>query len=263
MQTLVQGGMYQVLEVLEQQEGYRACLCIDVETNNHYRPLILNIYENYDDIRRFLPAFYTMKQEANSDFIDLLSGKHSITAVFQYYEGTNLKNYFQQVDKENFELRCTYAYLFLEACLSLDAMADFIAYSCLRPENIVVVAKLQKIEINYLIRPLEVAAKPFKRQRIAVILEDIFVKNRFVPDELWEYIDELKQNRDESIAGTFSGWKQIHNTLLETHRLLQKESWKSYLIRRLKSSLQKRLKRLYRRSGSPRSEKRKKNAPAK
>jgi hypothetical protein len=245
MQTLVQGGIYQVLEVLEQQEGYRAYLCINVETNNNYKPLILNTYENCENIRRYLPSFYDLKHEHSTDFVELLSGEHSITAVFQYHEGKKLKDFSRQLNKEDFEIRCKYACLLLEACLLLDAMVDFIAYSCLEPENIIIMDKIEKVGINYIIRPVDILEKPFKWKKIANLMEIIFIKNRFVPDELWDYIDELKQNKDESIVSAFSHWKQIYPTLLEEHKRLKKESMQAYIIRWLKSFIQKRVKRYY------------------
>jgi len=221
MDTLIQGGKYQVIEVLEAEESYKACLCIDVETKNDYRPMIFNIYEKHEDIRRFLPKFYSLDQEQHTDFIRVMSGQHSITAV-----------------------RSKYAFLLLEACLMLDTIPDFIAYSCLEPGNIIVSEKSQKVMINYIIRPLEIGDEPFKWRKVAYLLEQIFVKNRFVPDEIWEYIDDLKQNEDEGIVGAFSRWKEISEGLLAEHKRLKQEKLISYYIRRLKRSRQ-RMKRFF------------------
>lgn len=246
MQTLIQGGKYQVLEVLEQQEGYKACLCIDVETNNQYKPLVLNIYEKSEDIRRFLPAFYRMSREQNSEFSGVMSGQHSITAVFAYHPGDKLGSFFRQVSKDDFELRSKYAFLLLEACLLLDAGEDFIAYSCLEPENIVIAEKLQKVMVNYIIRPRETIEKPYKWGKLANLLEHIFIRNRYVPDGVWDYIEDLKQNRDESIVSAFSRWKEISPGLMEEHKRLKKETLISYIIRLVKSFFIQRLKKFIR-----------------
>ncbi|KUO71044.1 MAG: hypothetical protein APF81_15345 [Desulfosporosinus sp. BRH_c37] len=246
MDTLIQGGKYQVLEILEQHEDYKACLCIDVETNNDYRPMIFNIYEKYENIRKFLPTFYSLNQEQHAEFICIMSGQHSITAVFEYHSGIKFLNFFQQVDKEDFELRCKYAFLLLEVCLMLDTVPDFMAYSCLEPENIVISEKMQKVRINYIIRPLEIGNEPFKWRKIAFLLEHIFVKNRFVPNEIWDYIEDLKQNRDDNIVGAFSRWKEISGGLLEEHIRLKQEKFIFYCIRWLKSSFRQRLKRIFR-----------------
>ena len=248
MDTLIQGGKYQVIEVIEAEEGYKACLCIDVETNNDYRPMIFNIYEEFEDIKRFLPKFYSLDQEQHTEFIRVMSGQHSITAVFEYHSGMKFQNFFMQVDKEDFELRSKYAFLLLEACLMLDTVPDFIAYSCLEPDNIVISEKLQKVMINYIIRPLETVNQPFKWKKILSLLEHIFVKNRFVPDEIWEYIEDLKQNRDDSIVGAFSRWKEISGGLLEEHKRLKQEKLISYNLRRLKRFFRQRLKRFFKRN---------------
>lgn len=244
MDTLVQGGKYQVLEVLEANEGYKACLCIDVETNNDYRPMVLNIYENPSDIRQYLPEFYSLNQEQHSEFIGIMTGQHNITVIFEYHSGEKFLNFLQGVAKEDFELRCKYAFMLLEACLILDTVPDFIAYACLEPENIVVSDKKQKVMINYIIRPLEIGNGPFKWGKLAFLMDHIFVKNRFVPDEIWDYIADLKQNKDNNIAGAFSRWKEIYEDLLAEHKRLKQEKLIAYWIRRLKKFFRQRLKRL-------------------
>ncbi len=240
MDTLIQGGKYQVLEVLEIEEGYKAYLCIDVETNNDYRPMIFNIYEKASDIRRFLPEFYSLNREQHPEFIDIMTGQHSITAVFEYHYGPELLNFFEQVDKEDFELRSKYAFRLLEACLMLDTVPDFIAYACLEPDNIIILEKNQKVRINYLIRPLEMGNEPFKWKKLAYFMDHIFVKDRYAPDEIWEYIEDLKQNRDDSIAEAFSRWKEIYEGLLEEHKRLKQEKWLAYRVRRLKEFFRRR-----------------------
>ena len=114
MGTLIQGGKYQVLEVMEEQDGYKACLCIDVETNNHYRPMIFNIYEEAEDIKRLLPVFYDIDRSQCTDFIHVMSGKHHITAAFEYHQGEELRDFFGRMDRYDFEMRCSYTYLLLE-----------------------------------------------------------------------------------------------------------------------------------------------------
>jgi len=241
MDTLVQEGKYQVLEVLEKQDGYRACLCIDVETNNHYRPMIFNIYEKDEYIRRYLPAFFSMSHEGNSDFIRVLSGRHCITAVFEHHTGVKLRSYFKQADKNDFGLRCRYASMLLEECLILDAAADFISYSCLEPDNIVVSDKLQKVRINYIVRPGETINSNYKGEKLALLLEQIFAANRYVPEGLFEYIVELKRGIYESIVTAFSRWKEIQEDLMDEHRNLRKETLATYLVRRIKSFFRNRL----------------------
>ena len=245
MDTLIQGGKYQVIEVIEAEEGYKACLCIDVETKNDYRPMIFNIYERSEDIKRFLPKFFSLDQEQHGEFIRVMSGKHSITAVFEYYSGMKLQKFFAQVDKEDFELRCKYAVKLLEACLILDTVPDFIAYSCLEPDNIVISEKTQKVMVNYIIRPLETVNQSFKRKKTAHLLEQIFVQDRFVPDEIWDYIEGLKQDREDSIVGAFSRWKEISDGLLKAHQRLKQEKMISYYVRRLKRASRQQLKRFF------------------
>lgn len=241
MDTLIQGGKYQVIEVLEAENGYKACLCIDVETNNHYKPMLFNIYENDEDIRRLLPEFYDLGQKKYSGFIRVMSGQHSIMAVFEHNSGVRFTDYFQRLNKDNFELRCKYASLLLEECLVLDAAPEFMAYACLEAENLVVSEKLEKVKINYILRPWGYKYKGFKGEKLARLLELVFVRNRYVPDGLWEYIEDLKCNEGLNVVAAFSGWKEIKDSLLEEHKQLRKEAFPAYLLRRLKKLLKKKI----------------------
>jgi hypothetical protein len=238
MQTLIQEGQYQILEVLEAQDGYKACLCIDVETNNHYKEMIFNIYEKDEDIRRYLPSFFALSHGICSDFVRVMSGCHSITAVFEHHSGTKLKDFFIKLDKNDFETRANYAFMLLEECLILDAMEDFIAYGVLSPEHIVISEKAKKIMINYIIPPCGEIPDNFKPQKLAELFEIIFIKNRYVPDQLWSYIEDLKENRYTNIVSAFSKWKEVSDTLFEEYKKLRKETllgyWKRKLLSRFK-----------------------------
>jgi len=240
MDTLIQGGKYQVLEVIDDRDGYKACLCIDVEINNHYKPMIFNIYEKEEDIRRFLPVFFYINKDQCTDFVRVMSGKHNIISVFEYHQGVKLPDFFKQIEKFDFELRCKYTHLLLKECLILDALADCIAYECLNPDNIVIYEESQKVMINYIIRPNHIDGKNFKGKQVATLLECIFVKNRYVPDKLWDFLADLRRNENINIVGIFSKWKEIEGVLIDEHKKLKKETFAAYLIRRFKQIFRKR-----------------------
>ncbi|MDD2554286.1 MAG: hypothetical protein PHP51_06920 [Desulfotomaculaceae bacterium] len=237
MAPLIHEGKYQVLEVFEERDGFKCYLCIDVETNNHYKAMVFNIYEKPQDIRWFLPLFFDLNREQFTDFIRVMSGRHNITAVFAYHQGVKLREFFKEVNVADFEQRCSYASKLLEQCLILDAAPDFIAFSCLEPDHIVILDKSQKVAINYIIRPQKNYSDKFKGRKLATLLECIFVKDRYVPAGLWEYIGNLRKSESESIVTAFSRWKEINEELLKEHRKLKKEALPAYLLRRLKQQL--------------------------
>jgi len=116
-------------------------------------------------------------------------------------------------------------------------MDDFIALSCLEPDRIVVSEQSQRVMINYFIRPELDTAGESKGVKLAALLECIFIKNRYVPEELWDYIDGLRQNKKESIVSAFSKWKEIAPSLLKTHEKYKKETFAAYLFRKFKRLL--------------------------
>ena len=58
MQALVQDGKYQVHKILAAKDGYEAVVCINVESQNYYEPILLNVYKDSQYIRQYLKLFY-------------------------------------------------------------------------------------------------------------------------------------------------------------------------------------------------------------
>ena len=238
MQTLIQDGKYQVIKLLRQNAGFTSCLCINIETSNHYQPLIVSTYESADSIRRYLPAFYAMRDSPCSDFIDMSTAAHSISAVFTYHEGIQLPEYFARVDKDDFELRMHYAdKLFLEA-LILDALDDCIAYAVLSPECVVVDKLAEKVHFNYIVPPLDGIPPDYKSQRTAEILKTIFEKNRFVPDGVPDFINALGGTmKTDDIVEIYAKWKHAESGFLDEYEILKKETLPAYFSRRIKTTV--------------------------
>lgn len=243
MQTFIKDGKYQVLEILSESEGFRSCLCIDVETDNQYRQMILNTYESAQVIRRFIPAFYAMRSGNCGDFIDAVSGPHSITAVFTYHEGVHFSEFFERLDRDDFELRLDYASLLLETTLIFDIMEGFIVGAVFNSDHIVVLEKAKKVAVNYIIPPGRSETDGFKRRQTAALFRMIFKKNRFYPDAVFEYIRSLEEDkRNLSMVEILAEWKKIESGLLEEHEKLKKESIFAYLIRRIKQKFSQKVK---------------------
>lgn len=238
MQTLIHNGKYQIQEILHKQEGFRACLCIDVETNNHYKPMVFNIYENDDDIRRYLPLFFTINKGQCPDYLQVMSGEHTITAVFEYHGGERLADFFSRVDKYDFALRMKYATLLMKEFLMLDAVDDIIACSALNQNHIRVMEKDESVRLNFILMPYsgEVPAH-FKPHKLAEFLCVVFKKNRYVPELLWDFVDELKNNKHDDFVAAYSVWKSMCDRLEDEHEELKKESLWMYALRRIKGWL--------------------------
>ncbi|WP_018212980.1 hypothetical protein [Desulfitobacterium hafniense] len=243
MGPFIEDGKFKVLEVLQELEGYTACLCIDVETNNHYRPMVFNIYEKEEDIRRYLPAFFNLNKEQFTDFIRVVSGKHCIFAIFAYHEGVKLRDFFKDGKTPEFEKRVAYATRLFQECLILDAMPDLISLPCLEPDHMVVIEQANRVRINYVIPPLAPRRKA-KGEQCAALLECIFKQDRYVPEGLGEFIAHLRLHEQVSIVSAFSQWKELAPGLLTEHQNLLKETWWAYGLRRLKQLWQRKKRRL-------------------
>jgi hypothetical protein len=243
MQTLLKDGKYQILEILHESPGFRSCLCIDVETDNNYKQIILNTYEDAKEVRRLLPVFYAMRGGECSDFIDVISGTHNISSVFAYHDGMKISEFFSRADKDDFEIRHFYTNALLEAVLILDVLDDFIACGALCDERIAIEDKNKKLSINYILPPDIEEMLDFKRIKTSKVLRLIFKKNRFVPDEVYEFIKSLEQDEQnfKSMVDIYAAWKNIEGNLMSQYEKLRKETFSAYLIRIAKKAFNKKV----------------------
>lgn len=241
MQTLVQDGKYQVMELLAERKDFEACLCIDIETSSHYQPVIVSRYRAAESIKGCLPAFYEMLGGPCSDFIGVKTEAHGICTIFHFHEGTDIKTFFGGIAKDDFELRAAYADKLFKAALELDALADFIAYNALLPEHVIIEKYNEQLGFNYIIPPDFFVPKFYKSGQLALLLRIIFVKNRYTPETVFTYIEQLeaKPLSDGNIVAFYAAWKRLAPTLLETYEKYKSESFAGYLKRRIKNGFKK------------------------
>ena len=236
MNTLILDGKYQVQEVLTACEGFRACLCIDVETDSGYRPVIVNTYTRDDDIRRLLPAFYDMRESGSPGLVRVVPGLHSVSAIFDCRRGTRLASFFGRNCRSDFAERCHYAHQLLETCLLLDTVPDFIAHACLSQENIMVLPATRQMAMQWILPPEEIREPGFRPRKMALLLSCLFEKNRFLPEAVPGFIGELMTGECPSLAAALSKWKDLRNAVLEEHRRLLAEPWLRSVLRRLRQA---------------------------
>lgn len=237
MTTLILDGKYQVQEVLTAGDGFRACLCIDVETDSGYRPVIVNTYEREEDIRRLLPAFFRMREEGFPSLVRIVTGRGSLSVVFESRRGVRLGQHFGRGCRSDFEERCIYAHALLETALLLDTVPDFMAHACLSPENVMVLPSTRQMALQWVLPPEEIREAGFRTRNMAVLLSGMFVRDRFLPESVTAFIDDLLKGRCPSLATALSRWRELQKTLPGEHRKLLAETWFRSIVRRLRGKV--------------------------
>lgn len=230
---LVKNGQYQVLEVLYESRGFRSCTCIDVESDNSYKQMILNIYETPGDIRRLLPDFYALCDIGCSDLIEVFPGEHSLWAVFAWHSGTKVSEYFAKLDINDFETRFFYAKALLKKLLALDMLQDSIAYMAFQTEHLVIQETRKKVHINFILPPHTHIFQGYKQRQAVDMLRSIFLPNRYVPNTVFSFINSIEQNEQQfsSIKDIYMNWKRMEERVMQEHQELRSESTVDYLKR--------------------------------
>lgn len=262
LETLLANGKYKVLENLVLLPEYTASVCIDVETENNYRPLIINTYLNADDISRLLPLFYAIRTEDCNEFSTVIPGDRCIMAIFNYYRGIPLKEYLKSIKEKDYPARAAAVGAFLDAALVLDMLPQEFAVAALKEPNTLYDGTSKSVKFNFLIRPrtnaedtadtadtpdeagIEKAAINEKRTAFLGYLGAALIKNRYLPFKAEDFLNEMQKADISKLVPLCAAWRQISAAAMEEYEDYLKESYFGYLKRRLRRWREKRKKRL-------------------
>lgn len=234
MQGIIDSGKYKVIEVLQSDDSYEFCLCIDVMVNNGYDTYIFNTYRGKDAIREFLPLYYGMKNTRFSDFVELVTSDGSISAVFRYFSGQKFRNFFYVHPRDKFDEKLTYAESMFSAALEFDLLDEKITAGALSIKNAVVDIRSMTVHFNYLIAPNLQAEADFRSKRLGEMLGLIFQKDRYMPEQITEFIDDLKAGKFKTCVEIYAQWRRVSADAERIRNKYLKESYIQYAMRKAK-----------------------------
>ncbi len=235
MLGLINGGKYKIIEILESNDDYEASLCMDVAVNNDYAMYIVNKYKSKTVLCEFLPLCYTLSKDSCRDFVELITSDGSVAALFKYYTGTKIYDFFVKGRVLTYEERMEYANLLLAAALELDMLEDYLAYCALQPDCVRVDKTNKRIGFNYIVPPKkEEIPENFKSSSLGAMLRAIFPRERYLPAEIEDFYMDVESGRYQSCLEIFSAWRTIRNAADKSHELYLKESIVQYFIRSFK-----------------------------
>lgn len=234
MQGLIDSGKYKVIEVLEADNDYEACLCIDVMVDSGYRSCLINTYKSREAIKTFLPLLYSERFQECSSFRKLITADGSVSVVFDHKEGEPFRDFFSKNPSLTFEQRQELAQSLLLESLQLDLLDDKLAHRVTTIRNVVVDKGLMKIGINYMI-PVEAKFRDsFRSVWLGELLSTIFPQGKNLPLEIEEYIIRLLRGEYESCVDAYSDWREVSKSAAETLKLYAKEGFFAGLFRYMK-----------------------------
>lgn len=238
MQGLIDSGKYKVTEVLRSHTGYEAALCSEV-TLNDGTGFIVNEYSSMVYIKELLPLFYEMDKRRFHGFRGLLTSSGSFSAMFVYRSGIAFREYFAEHSRE-YENSLKLADSLLCGSLEFDLADDRIAACGLCEENAVVDAGDMRVYFNMLLDPDRTAGSNFRTIRLGRMLDQMFHRDRYFPDEIDGFIGKMCSGEFRSCTAAYSVWREIQPAAEKTRSEYLKESIMKYLGRRLRNGVKKR-----------------------
>ncbi len=234
MQGLIDSGKYKVIEVLESDSSYEACLCIDVMVDSGYRSCLINTYKSREAIKALLPLFYNDRFQECSSFRRLITADGVVSVVFDYTEGERFADYFTKNPSLTFEQRQELAQTLMLESLQLDLLDDSLAMRVTSRSNVVVDKGLMRIGINYLIPVDTQYRENFRSVWLGELLSVIFPQGKDLPLEIDEYIIKLLKGGYSSCVDAYSEWREVSKQAEETLKHYAKESIFRSLFRYIK-----------------------------
>lgn len=233
MQELIDSGKYKVSEVLMSHYGYEAALCCDVTVSSG-EMCIVNQYGSMAYIRELLPLFYTMEKLRFGGLKSLLTDSGNFSAVFVWRQGQPFSEFCKR-KRYDYDTALKLADSVLCNALEFDLADDRIAAAGLSEENAVVDIAAQKVYFNLLLDPDRTGTGAFRTKRLGEMLNSLFVRDRFFPQEIACYIDRLRSGEYSGCAAAYSAWREIQSAAEKTRGEYMKESFIQSVIRRIRS----------------------------
>lgn len=233
MQMLIDSGRYKVTEVLSARIGFEAALCCDVTVNDG-NTYIVDQYSSMTYIRELLPLFYTLEKKHFRGLRAIVTSSGSFSAVFVYHDGVPFGEYFSGRLPE-YEKCLTLADSLLRSALEFDLADERTAACGLLESNAVVDEKNGQVHFNMLIDPDRTAGEGFRPRRLGGMLDRMFRRDRYFPEEIARLIDDMIAGKYPSCAAAYSAWRGIQPSAAKTREEYQKESFMKYLGRRIRA----------------------------
>ena len=239
MQALVQDGKYQVHKILAAKDGYEAVVCINVESQNYYEPILLNVYKDSQYIRQYLKLFYELDKAFHSDFIEIMTHPQGISVAFKYYEGTPIRNYCKQISEDELYKRIQTLEMIFEGLLVVEQLDLSLMRLVYKIDHLMMFEKENKVKVNYILQPETTMEDDFRIKEIGEILDILFKTDRYTPEAIKQYIEELKDNKYKNTISMYARLREIKEDVLKEYDNLKKESFLTYLRRKIKGKFKK------------------------
>ena len=240
MQMIIDSGRYKITEVLRSHAGFEAALCCDVTVNSG-EVCLIDQYSSKAYIRELLPLFYDMEKNRFRGLRKLVTSSGSFSAIFSYHAGIPFEEYCKAPSRD-YETTVRLADSMLCCALEFDLADDRTAASGLLPENAVVDAAECRVYFNMLLDPDMTGGANFRTVRLGKMLDRMFRRDRYFPDEIGELIDRMCDGGYGSCAAAYSAWRNVRMQAEKTRSVYLQESLLTYLGRSARSRKKRRRK---------------------
>lgn len=241
MQMIIDSGRYKVTEVLRSHTGFEAALCCDVTVSSDSK-FIVDQYSNMAYIRELLPLFYDLEKKRFKGLRRLVTASGSFSAVFVYHSGTPFEEYFSAPSRD-YEKTIKFADSMLSGALEFDLADDRTAACGLMMENAVVDEMENQVHFNLLLDPDMTGGSNFRTVRLGKMLDRMFRRDRYFPDEIGGLIDAMCEGEYSSCAAAYSAWRGVQQSAEKTREQYLREGLFAYLGRKARTRKKQRRKR--------------------
>lgn len=206
IRKFIDGGKYQILEVLRADAEYDTLLCRDItqKSNRKYR---VHRIKSTRLVRELLPVFYGLAPERYG-FVGTEVFKGGFSAIFRHSEGIPFSDFLTSEKKLPFDRAVRIADNILSEALASDLTDDRLAAGLLAPSCLTVEPSLLTVKFHFSPDPAS-AEKNFRSRRLGEILRRVFPADRSLPWEIGEFTERLRSGEYSGCAEAYSTWLRL------------------------------------------------------
>lgn len=214
------GNKYQIQQILFEDSGYCAAVCMNISAFEPNQTYLLNIYKEKPLIQMALPIFSRVSSETCSSFCEYFVDSPYVVAVFTYHPGTYLKDYTILKDF-TVNKRISLAVSYLLECVKTDNVPGILKYQLFNPDFIIM-DDSGSVRFNFQIgfdaipenKGTESTWNKLAIQELVTTLNLLLSTGMKPPKEFTPFLAHLTEGKYDAVSTIYTQFKALADNFL-------------------------------------------------
>jgi hypothetical protein len=211
MGSLLIRERYKVVAVAAMQPGYALLEAVDI-TDRETPSCLLNLYEG-DLLHRYARICSEIRKADCPEFRGMFLERGTLVAAFDRKVGEGIDSLFYMGDQWTWRDRLKYTELVLHRALGLANLPPEVSCAALLSENLIVDEKNERVDIRWMLRPME----EMEPREAALLAADqarkILPRSLRAGPEEQGFLDKLEGGAFSSVVALYGCWRDAEKAI--------------------------------------------------